>query len=577
MKNFLIICIFFLNMHNSFGQQQNDSLFLLLEDASNREKIDIYNEIALSYRGISYEKIIKYAHKAAQLAEEEHFPKKAITSLSNVAIAYVFTGNTDSAGILFREILQKAQATDDEQLRTNALFNLANFYYNTDKYDLALKLFIKALSQYEMMQDSLHIARSHQNIANIYTRNKNYDQALKSFSRAMKVYKSIQDSVRAFQLYSNLGMLYMKLNQYDSAAYFLKEGLIKAQMLHNQRSEMYHLNNLGLLLLEQKDYSGAIARFRETIRIADKVTFPYEKANNLLNIVQVFIQAKQADSALFYLHLSEPIIKQVQSLELERDANEYYSKIYSLQKDFYRALIAYKNYISLKDSVLGQEAQNKIAELNIRFETDIKESENRGLRSDLKLRKAREEILWILIGAASIIAIILVILLVFLRKHFRQKNLLNIKESLILKERLEYSKHELASKALHLACQNEFRMKILEASNELYSHLDDEGKSGMKALLSDLENNIDKSVWQEFELRFEQVHASFFEKLNKLYPELTPNDRRICAFLKLNMSTKDIALLIHRSPRSVESARYRLRKKFDLPPDQDFSQYLQTL
>ena len=81
----------------------------------------------------------------------------------------------------------------------------------------------------------------------------------------------------------------------------------------------------------------------------------------------------------------------------------------------------------------------------------------------------------------------------------------------------------------------------------------------------------------EFETRFEQVHEAFFVQLNSRFPDLTPNDRRICAFLKLNMSTKDIALLTNRSPRSIESARYRLKKKLGLGAEDDILNFLQSI
>jgi DNA-binding CsgD family transcriptional regulator len=120
-------------------------------------------------------------------------------------------------------------------------------------------------------------------------------------------------------------------------------------------------------------------------------------------------------------------------------------------------------------------------------------------------------------------------------------------------------------------------MKLLETTNEVYDHLDETGKENIKALLRNIESNIDQSAWREFETRFEQVHETFFNKLNVLFPNLTPNDRRICAFLKLNMSTKDIALLTHRSPRSIESTRYRLKKKFGLSPEEDIINFLLSI
>jgi DNA-binding CsgD family transcriptional regulator len=118
---------------------------------------------------------------------------------------------------------------------------------------------------------------------------------------------------------------------------------------------------------------------------------------------------------------------------------------------------------------------------------------------------------------------------------------------------------------------------MIETTGQVYEHLDETGKESLNTLLKNLESRVDQSAWQEFETRFEQVHEAFFDKINSLFPDLTPNDRRICAFLKLNMSTKDIALLTHRSPRSIESARYRLKKKFGLDPEEDILAFLQSI
>ncbi|MEG2666949.1 MAG: helix-turn-helix transcriptional regulator, partial [Bacteroidales bacterium] len=84
--------------------------------------------------------------------------------------------------------------------------------------------------------------------------------------------------------------------------------------------------------------------------------------------------------------------------------------------------------------------------------------------------------------------------------------------------------------------------------------------------------------WKEFELRFEEVHTDFFKKLNDRFPDLTQNDKRLCAYLRLNISTKDIANLLYLSVAGVESARYRLRKKLNInSTDIDIVQFLENL
>jgi DNA-binding CsgD family transcriptional regulator len=165
----------------------------------------------------------------------------------------------------------------------------------------------------------------------------------------------------------------------------------------------------------------------------------------------------------------------------------------------------------------------------------------------------------------------------FIGKYLKQKRTIAEQEALLLKDRLAFSQQELACKAMHLASQSEFKVKLLETTKDVYFHLDESGKESIKTVLRNLESHIDQSAWPEFETRFEKVHDAFFGRLQRLFPDLTPNDRRICAFLKLNMSTKDIALLTHRSPRSIESSRYRLKKKFGLGQEEDILTFLQSV
>ena len=83
----------------------------------------------------------------------------------------------------------------------------------------------------------------------------------------------------------------------------------------------------------------------------------------------------------------------------------------------------------------------------------------------------------------------------------------------------------------------------------------------MNARDTKIKQNTEKHVWEEFELHFEQVHESFYVSLNQKHPELTSRDRRLCALLKLNLNSKEIAQITGQSFKSIENARTRLRKK----------------
>ncbi|MCC6459339.1 MAG: hypothetical protein IT260_02640 [Saprospiraceae bacterium] len=139
-----------------------------------------------------------------------------------------------------------------------------------------------------------------------------------------------------------------------------------------------------------------------------------------------------------------------------------------------------------------------------------------------------------------------------------------------LASEVAHKNQELALATLHLVQKGEILSSIQE---ELTRAL--ESKSDPKALRADLSRMVralqmDEQTdadWEQFAIHFDQVHGDFLKRLREKYPQLTPHDHRLCAYLRMNLSTKEIANLLNISVRGVEGSRYRLRKKMDLPGD----------
>ncbi|WP_374166751.1 helix-turn-helix transcriptional regulator [Arcticibacter sp. MXS-1] len=87
----------------------------------------------------------------------------------------------------------------------------------------------------------------------------------------------------------------------------------------------------------------------------------------------------------------------------------------------------------------------------------------------------------------------------------------------------------------------------------------------------------DERDWNVFEKSFNETHENFFKKLKSQYPELVPNDLILCAYLRMNMSSKEIASLLNISLRGVEIRRYRLRKKLNLEHDKNLAEFFMQL
>lgn len=101
-------------------------------------------------------------------------------------------------------------------------------------------------------------------------------------------------------------------------------------------------------------------------------------------------------------------------------------------------------------------------------------------------------------------------------------------------------------------------------------------RRNLDKLLSMLNQNMvsDEENWNMFQANFDRIHENFFRNLKEQYPELTSGDLRLCGFLRLNLPTKDISKLMNISIRGVDAARYRLRKKLELPQDSSLTDFM---
>jgi DNA-binding CsgD family transcriptional regulator len=125
---------------------------------------------------------------------------------------------------------------------------------------------------------------------------------------------------------------------------------------------------------------------------------------------------------------------------------------------------------------------------------------------------------------------------------------------------------ELANQAMNIVHKNEFLTKIREELLILKKTPHDENISEkILPIISRINKEVGHDKQREvFEKAFDEVHEAFMNRLKSKYPSLTPTELRLCAFLKMNISTKEIAPLMNISVRGVEICRYRVRKKLGI-------------
>ncbi len=186
------------------------------------------------------------------------------------------------------------------------------------------------------------------------------------------------------------------------------------------------------------------------------------------------------------------------------------------------------------------------------------------------------------------------------RKYLREKNRLHSEQKRLISEHqraieqseqekmklknekllieIEHKNRELVSTALNVVEKKDILSNMAQELSRIHKNCPDpDTKRKIGHILNkfDHEKQFDED-WKQFMYHFEQVHEDFFQRLHQKHPELTARDHKLCAYLRLNLSTKEIASILNITVRSAEVSRYRLRKKLGLESDDSLNDYLMS-
>ena len=135
-------------------------------------------------------------------------------------------------------------------------------------------------------------------------------------------------------------------------------------------------------------------------------------------------------------------------------------------------------------------------------------------------------------------------------------------------------KIELITSTLKLMHLNEMNSSLINDLVKVTPHTNKEGQELIRQITNKYKMNMAEQIWNDFEARFENAFDSFYRVLLEKFPNLTPNERKLCALLRSGLSSKDIAVLTFQNPQSVDVARYRLRKKLNLVNEENLIDFL---
>ncbi|MEM8909571.1 MAG: hypothetical protein AAGD05_17115, partial [Bacteroidota bacterium] len=147
-----------------------------------------------------------------------------------------------------------------------------------------------------------------------------------------------------------------------------------------------------------------------------------------------------------------------------------------------------------------------------------------------------------------------------------------------LQTELDYQNRKLSSNLMLSSQLTQLLYSIRESLQELEADVSTKGKTRINRMLKEIDRSIDLDEdWRKFKLHFEEVHPDFFTKLLHRFPRLNPRQLRHCAYIKLGLSSKETAQLLNVAPKSIEMARYRLKKKLLLKKEERLSVFIQSI
>lgn len=454
---------------------------------------------------------------------------------------------------------------------------IADIYNEKDAFDIALSYYLKAYEYYHQKEDKSEKYTLENSLAIIYARLNNKDRAMFYFNGLLKHYKATKQPLFVAKALNNIGKLYSSNNQQDSAMVYFNKSLALSKQVKDTELEIILYNNLGMCYASLNNFDAATAYFYKSKKLAEKKGDKRMKAWIYNSLSHLYLTKKEPDSSLFYSQKAETLLAARKFTFENLSALENLYKSYVLKEDYKNATHYFEAFNTLRDS-LGIEMKAMTVE-KLKLEQQYKENEE--LRD---LRESRAQFKYLIFGFGLIILLLLAgILLIRSRNRLTnaklEKDLFESKKK-ELDANLELKNKELMMRSMMEIQRSEIIEHVSDELKELRLQLPrKEYQQAIDTIIKKLgKDTAEDDVWKEFELHYGQVYETFYKILDEKHPELTYRDKRLCALLKLNLSTKEISRITGQTVKSLENARTRLRKKLNLTnTNENLTDYLSSL
>lgn len=488
---------------------------------------------------------------------------------------YFEESNFESSKEVLEEIIQMKKGLVSADILAGAHNYLALIL---DMEGKSLAAYKHNLAQLKISKEHnpLFLSRTYLNLGQFHYKIKNIEKAEEFYLKGMDACNSLKiDQVENGWLLHRLGQIYLEQNRTDDAHFFIQQALAFWDKTNNTRARCYTITQYALLYNSEGKTQKALETIDEAYKISKENKFWLCQVGTLLALGEIHYKAKNNELAIKYL-------EQTMQLSAERSIPYYFKAGYELLAKAYeeighpeKANKYYKNYLKEikktleQEKIVTQEWAKKNQDLLLNKQS-LRELEEKEQFNNKKM--ALQKILIIL-------GLIILLFVSWLACSYFKANKKVIKHQnqlLLLNETIQKQSKQLQEANTKISLKNdtlelELVKKLLMLSKQAESiqnidkQLEDMEKTHNTNKLRKLTNNAkNDTTWDELDIQITQANSDLFQVLSQKYDNLSQNDLRLCAFLKMNMRTKEIAHLTFKNPASVKVARSRLRKKLGL-------------
>lgn len=448
------------------------------------------------------------------------------------------------------------------ELETKVLNSLGALFCNMRMYYEGYEYLLKALETSKKIDDQYLISVIETNMSTPLNQIGRCDEAIalckKNLTRGVGV------TPNKFVLYKMMSQSYKNKASYDTALFYIDSAFMYAG---NRYDESKSLTDKAMLYIKKGNNEAAIKIYKYILDNYRNAMFKDAEILTLCDFGYLMGLDSMSDLAISYIDSAIVKAKEFGIPMLEKECHASKAELFYMNHKYEAFAEATANYISLRNRIDSLHDLQRLE--NAWISQEFKKTEDQ-LRlekelSDLKNERAKTRLYLIILGLGSTI---IILLLAFNRRNILIKNKdIQLKnqelEKDILNKEIETRNRELTAKALVQVQRQEI---LAEMAGKLSAIVDDKPQIAqhLKEVINDIEKYKNSTTPEDFDYYFTKTNPDFYKHLLADFPNLTPYEQRLCAFLRLNLSTKDIAAIINISPESAKVARARLRKSLNL-------------